>query len=113
MRQLDGDDGEAIVEPFFVPREEHVICYHEPVPFLKKVVVGEDEDASSHLIEAALGDAGWLCLHARDGEAVLELVRREGPDLLILAVLMPKLDGLETVRPRKADPVTSKAPVLM
>jgi DNA-binding response OmpR family regulator len=83
------------------------------VPFLKKVVVGEDEDAISHLIEAALGDAGWLCLHARDGEAVLELVGREGPDLLILDVLMPKLDGFETVQRLKADPVNSKVPVLM
>jgi DNA-binding response OmpR family regulator len=96
-----------------VPREHHAICYHEHVPFLKKVVVGEDEDAISHLIEAALGDAGWLCLHARDGEAVIELVGREGPDLLILDVLMPKLDGLETVRRLKADPVNSKVPVLM
>jgi DNA-binding response OmpR family regulator len=113
MRQLDGDDGEAIVEPLFVPREKHVFCYHKRVPFLKKVVVGEDEDAISHLIEAALGDAGWLCLHARDGEAVLELVSREGPDLLILDVLMPKLDGLETVRRLKADPINSKVPVLM
>jgi two-component system response regulator MprA len=96
-----------------VPRNLHAICYHKRVPFLKKVVVGEDEDAISHLIEAALGDAGWLCLPARDGQAVLELVQRESPDLLILDVLMPKLDGLETVRRLKGDPVQSKVPVLM
>jgi DNA-binding response OmpR family regulator len=113
MRQLDGDDGEPVVEHFFVPRKKHAICYHKHVPFLKKVVVGEDEDAIAYLIEAALGAAGWLCLHARDGEAVLELVLREQPDLLILDVLMPKLDGLETVRRLKADPVNSKVPVLM
>jgi DNA-binding response OmpR family regulator len=96
-----------------MPREKHVICYHEPVPFLKKVVVGEDEHAISHLIEAALGDAGWLCLHAHDGEAVLELVAREEPDLVILDVLMPKLDGIETVQRLKADAINSKVPVLM
>src|SRR5204863_5133894 len=83
------------------------------VPFLKKVVVGEDEDAIAHLIEATLGDAGYLCLRGRDGEAALELVRNEAPDLLILDVLMPKMDGLDTVRRLKADPVLSKVPVLM
>jgi len=83
------------------------------VPFLKKVVVGEDEDAIAHLIEATLGDAGWLCLRGRDGEAALQLVREEDPDLLILDVLMPKMDGLETVKRLKADPVLSKVPTLM
>ena len=83
------------------------------MPFLKKVVVGEDEDAIAHLIEATLGDAGWLCLRGRDGEAALAMVREEDPDLLILDVLMPRMDGLETVRRLKADPVLSKVPVLM
>jgi DNA-binding response OmpR family regulator len=83
------------------------------VPFLKKVVVGEDEDAIAHLIEATLGDAGWLCLRGRDGEATLELAVHESPDLLILDVLMPKIDGLETLRRLKADPVHSKVPVLL
>jgi DNA-binding response OmpR family regulator len=83
------------------------------VPFLKKVVVGEDEDAIAHLISATLGDAGWLCLRARDGEAALELARHEAPDLIVLDVLMPKLDGFETVKRLKADPVHSKIPVLM
>lgn len=83
------------------------------MPFLKKVVVGEDEDAIAHLIEAALGDAGWLCLRARDGEATIDLVKNELPDLLILDVLMPRMDGLETVKRLKADAVLSKVPVLM
>jgi DNA-binding response OmpR family regulator len=83
------------------------------VPFLKKVIVGEDEDAIAHLIQATLGDAGWLCLRARDGEATLELARHESPDLIVLDVLMPKLDGFETVRRLKADPVHSRVPVLM
>jgi two-component system OmpR family response regulator len=83
------------------------------VPFLKKVVVGEDEDAIAHLISATLGDAGWLCLRARDGEAALELARHEAPDLIVLDVLMPRLDGFETVKRLKADPVHSKVPVLM
>ena len=83
------------------------------MPFLKKVVVVEDEDAVAHLIEATLGDAGYLCLRARDGEQALRLAAREAPDLIILDVLMPRLDGMEVVRRLKADAVQSRIPVLM
>jgi DNA-binding response OmpR family regulator len=83
------------------------------MPFLKKVVVVEDEDAVAHLIEATLGDAGYLCLRARDGEEALKLSKREEPDLLVLDILMPKMDGLEAVRRLKSDPVQSRIPVLM
>jgi CheY-like chemotaxis protein len=83
------------------------------MPFLKKIVVVEDEDAIAHLIEASLGDAGYLCLRARDGEEALKVTLREDPDLLILDVLMPKMDGFEVVKRLKADAVFSKVPVLM
>jgi DNA-binding response OmpR family regulator len=81
--------------------------------FLNKLVVVEDEDAVAHLVEAWMGDAGFLCLRARDGEEALKLIARETPDLIVLDVLMPKLDGIEVVRRLKADPVLSKVPVLM
>jgi DNA-binding response OmpR family regulator len=83
------------------------------MPFLKKVVVVEDEDAVAHLVEAALGDAGYLCLRARDGEEALKLAAREAPDLIILDILMPRVDGYEVVRRHKNDPVQSRIPVLM
>jgi len=83
------------------------------VPFNKKLVVVEDEDAIAHLVERVLGDAGYLCLRARDGEQALRMVRSEAPDLVILDVLMPKLDGIEVVRRLKSDPILSRAPVLM
>jgi PleD family two-component response regulator len=83
------------------------------VAFLKRVVIGEDEDALAHLVQMCLGDAGFLCLRGRDGEEALALARSQSPDLLVLDVLMPKLDGIETVRKLKADPVHSKVPVLM
>jgi PleD family two-component response regulator len=60
-----------------------------------------------------LGDAGFLCLRGRNGEEALALARSQSPDLLVLDVLMPKLDGIETVKKLKADPVHSKVPVLM
>jgi PleD family two-component response regulator len=83
------------------------------VPFLKKVVIGEDEDAIAHLIQMVLGDAGFLCLRGRNGEEALALARAESPDVMVLDVLMPKLDGIETVRRLKADAMHSRVPVLM
>lgn len=81
--------------------------------FLKKLVIAEDEEAIAHLIAATLGDAGFLCLRARDGEAALELVRTELPDLLVLDWMLPKMDGIEVCRRVKRDIVLSRVPILM
>ena len=80
---------------------------------LKKIVVAEDDDAIAHLVAAALGDAGFLCLRAHDGDEAIRLARREAPDLLILDVMMPHTDGLEVAKRLKADVIASRIPILM
>lgn len=80
---------------------------------LKKIVLAEDDDAIAHMVAMTLGDAGFLCLRARDGEDALRLVKREAPDLLVLDVMMPKVDGMEVCRRLKADVLHSRVPVLM
>ncbi len=80
---------------------------------LKKIVVAEDDDSIAHLVSATLGDAGFLCLRARNGDEALSLVRREAPDLLILDIMMPHVDGLEVARRLKADVIASRVPILM
>jgi CheY-like chemotaxis protein len=80
---------------------------------LKKIVVAEDDDSIAHLITMALGDAGFLCLRARDGSEALNLVRVHAPDLLVLDVMMPRLDGREVAKRVKADVILSKTPILM
>jgi DNA-binding response OmpR family regulator len=80
---------------------------------LKKIVVAEDDDAIAHLVSMALGDAGFLCLRARDGEEALRLVKQHDPDLLVLDVMMPRVDGLEVARKLKSDVMWSRIPILM
>jgi DNA-binding response OmpR family regulator len=80
---------------------------------LKKIVVAEDDDAIAHMVSMALGDAGYLCLRARDGAEALKLVRVHTPDLLVLDVMMPRLDGHEVARKLKSDVLLSKTPILM
>ena len=57
---------------------------------LKKIVIAEDDDAIAHMVSMALGDAGYLCLRARDGDEALKLVKAHDPDLLVLDVMMPR-----------------------
>jgi len=80
---------------------------------LKKIVVAEDDDAIAHMVNMSLGDAGFLCLRASDGEEALNLVRLHTPDLLVLDVMMPRMDGIEVARRIKGDVVLSKIPILM
>jgi DNA-binding response OmpR family regulator len=80
---------------------------------LKKIVIAEDDDAIAHMVNMALGDAGFLCLRARDGEEALKLVKAHDPDLLVLDVMMPRVDGLEVARRLKADVMWSRTPILM
>jgi diguanylate cyclase (GGDEF)-like protein len=80
---------------------------------LKKIVIAEDDDSIAHMVQMALGDAGFLCLRARDGDEALKLVRVHSPDLIVLDVMMPRLDGHEVARRVKADVILSKIPILM
>lgn len=80
---------------------------------LKKIVIAEDDDAIAHMINMTLGDAGFLCLRASDGEEALNLVRLHTPDLLVLDVMMPRLDGMEVARRIKNDVLLSRTPILM
>jgi CheY-like chemotaxis protein len=88
--------------------------YQQDDPMLlKKIVIAEDDDAIAHMVNMALGDAGFLCLRARDGEEALRLVKAHDPDLLVLDVMMPRVDGHEVARRLKADVMWSRTPILM
>ena len=83
------------------------------IMLLKKIVVAEDDDAIAHMVSMALGDAGFLCLRAKDGQEALHLVQVHVPDLLVLDIMMPEKDGYEVTASLKSDPVLSKIPILM
>ena len=80
---------------------------------LKKIVIAEDDDAIAHMVNMALGVGGFLCRRARAGEAALRLFTAHDPDLLVLDVMMPRIDGHEVARRLKADVMWSRTPILM
>ena len=68
-------------------------------PSLLRILVAEDETIIRLDLRALLERAGFeICAEARDGEEAVELARSEQPDLAVLDVKMPKLDGIEAAR---------------
>ena len=78
-----------------------------------RVLIVEDEP---HIIESlsfVLGREGFLVSSALDGEAAVEVLRRDPPDLVILDVMLPRLNGFEVLKLAKADPALKAIPVIV
>jgi len=78
-----------------------------------QVLVVDDEPDIVELIRYHLEKAGYRCLAGADGAAALRLVRERQPDLLILDLMLPGLDGLEVCRQLRRDPGTARLPIIM
>src|SRR5262249_28229754 len=73
----------------------------------------DDEIYIVHILDFSLGMGGYEVLTALAGEQALEKARNEKPDLIVLDIMMPKLDGYETCRRLKAEPETKDVPVIL
>ena len=78
-----------------------------------RILVVDDEIYIVHILDFSLGMEGYEVLTALDGEQALEKARAEKPDLIVLDIMMPKLDGYETCKRLKADPDTKDVPVIL
>src|SRR6476646_387160 len=78
-----------------------------------KVLVVDDEDNIIELIRLGLRYEGFEVEVASDGEQGLMQAQRIHPDLIILDVMMPGIDGLEVCRRLRNNPTTSDIPILM
>jgi CheY-like chemotaxis protein len=76
------------------------------------VLVCDDEPNLRELIRLSLGP-GWSVHEAGDGEVALELARSLQPDLVILDLMMPRLNGLAVLSTLKADPGLERTRVLV
>ena len=78
-----------------------------------KILVVDDEIYIVHILDFSLGMEGYEVVTALDGEQALEKAHAEHPDLIVLDIMMPKLDGYETCKMLKADPATKDVPVIL
>jgi two-component system phosphate regulon response regulator PhoB len=77
------------------------------------IVVIEDEADIRQVIEINLAAEGYSVQCAADGQSGLELVRREKPDLVLLDLMLPGLNGLDICRELKGDAATRQMPLIM
>ncbi len=79
----------------------------------KIILVVEDEEPLQLVLKDVLAVEGYLVLAAKNGIEGLEVALREHPDLILLDILMPKMDGLEMLKKLREDEWGHKVPVIV
>ena len=79
----------------------------------KRILVADDEGDIVELVAYNLEGEGFSVLKAHDGRKAWEMVRMEKPDLVILDLMMPELDGFSVLDQLKARPETAHIPVIV
>jgi phosphate regulon transcriptional regulator PhoB len=77
------------------------------------VLVVDDEKDLVDLVRYHLEKDGLKCVEARDGETALQVARERTPDLIVLDLMLPGVDGLEVCRKLRKDPKTSSVAIIM
>lgn len=77
------------------------------------VLVVDDEKDLVELVKYHLEKEGLKCLEARDGETALQVARERTPDLIVLDLMLPGVDGLEVCRKLRKEPKTSSIAIIM
>jgi len=79
----------------------------------KKILAVDDEKHIVRLVQVNLERAGYTVITANDGKEALEKVNEENPDLVVLDVMMPYMDGFEVLQNLRRSPATRDIPVIM
>lgn len=76
------------------------------------ILVVDDDEPVLRSVKRVLENAGFTVNTAANGQEALKMIERERPDLVVLDIIMPGLDGLEVCRRIRADPFVAKLPIL-
>ncbi|MGQ4648192.1 ATP-binding protein [Lyngbya aestuarii] len=76
------------------------------------ILIVDDNPTNLGVLSDYFSDSGWEILVAQDGEAAIETVEYAHPDIVLLDIIMPVVDGFETCRHLKANPSTKDIPVI-
>lgn len=80
---------------------------------MTKILLAEDDQLISNSLVSALKEAGFEAFPAYDGEEALAKAKSESPDLILLDIMMPKLDGIGVLWELKAQENTAQIPVIV
>ncbi|WP_343731266.1 ATP-binding protein [Duganella sp.] len=92
-----------------LPPSLWITGYHGPC---RRLLVADDQPENRRLLHDMLAPLGFAVTHAGHGQAVLDQLALQPPDLLLMDIAMPGLDGLETLRRLRADPRLAALPVI-
>ena len=79
----------------------------------KRILVVEDQEDNMQILRDLLSNAGYEMIEALDGEAGVRIAVSERPDLILMDIQLPLLDGYEATRRIKADPVLKHIPIIV
>jgi DNA-binding response OmpR family regulator len=79
----------------------------------KDILLIEDEDVLANMYETKFAKEGFVIRKALDGETGLKMAQERRPDLILLDIIMPKLDGFTVLRRLKADEKLKDIPVML
>ena len=80
---------------------------------MSKILVAEDDRYVRELVVDALFDAGYDVIEAKDGNAAVEKATSEHPDLVLLDIWMPGMDGFQVLGKLRDNPATASVPVVL
>ncbi len=79
----------------------------------KLVLIAEDDAFLAGIYSSKFQSEGFKVEHAPDGEEALKIAQKSVPDIILLDILMPKMDGFEVLKHLKKDPKTKNIPVIL
>jgi len=79
----------------------------------RRVLLAEDDRFLRRAAEARLRQHGFTVIAAVDGEEALRIARAEQPDLILLDLIMPKIQGFEVLKALKQDDATARIPIIV
>jgi DNA-binding response OmpR family regulator len=77
------------------------------------ILAADDDEDILELVTFRLERSGYTVLQARDGEEAFQLAKEKKPDLAVLDVMMPKMDGFELTRRLRAEETTRRIPIIL
>jgi DNA-binding response OmpR family regulator len=78
-----------------------------------KILVVDDEEYIQHILNFSFGAEGYEVSTASDGDEAIKKARQEHPDVIVLDIMMPNMDGYQTCKKLKGDPQTKNIPVIL
>jgi len=80
---------------------------------VKRILAVDDEKHILRLVQINLEKAGYDVVTASNGQEALDQVAKHQPDLVVMDVMMPVMDGLDALKKLKSEPATARIPVIM